>query len=274
MMFFASSQSTICAMHHTDHGPETPLWTTLWQRRYHLSAHEIASLYAQVGRALRQCHLPQQNLLGETHDELVAQFIYLRILRLQDAHREALYGMADHAGPANAMALCNDFQSYMTRCLQAQNPHPKAALNSPDKDITSAQPEQICDSWQKVLAQHGLHLAQVGQAAHAFVATLTLQERVLLCKSWGKAPQGERAGTAWRSAITGQHYRFARLGVLHRGASVSPGYAHTVIGGWMAQTLGLAIEACNTPVITAVLEILGVQASHAQEACTAQTATL
>jgi phage gp37-like protein len=231
-------------------------------------------MYAQVGSALRQCQPPQQGLLGETHDELVAQFIYLRILRLQDTDRAALYSTAEQAEPANAMALCNDFQNYVTSCLQAQHPHPKTALNSPDKDTKSEQSEQINDSRQEVLAQHGLQLAQVGQAACAFVATLTLQERVLLCKSWGTAAQGECSGTAWRSAITVQQYRAGRLGVLHRGASVSPGYAHTVIGSWMAQSLGLVIEACNTPVITAVLDILGMQASHALEVGTAQAATL
>ena len=74
----------------------------LWRRRQQLSPDEMGRMYAIVGDALRACSPPELKVLGESRQELVAQFIYVKVLRL-DADPDVVHlpvagGPAGHPG--------------------------------------------------------------------------------------------------------------------------------------------------------------------------------
>ena len=54
----------------------------LWRRRTQLSGDEMVSMVELVRRALRTYHPLELQALGEDKEELVAQFIYAKVLRL------------------------------------------------------------------------------------------------------------------------------------------------------------------------------------------------
>ena len=63
---------------------QSVLLMDLWRRRHKLNTAEIGLMYDIVQRCLQQSNPPELQLLGETRQELVAQFIYCKVLRLQD----------------------------------------------------------------------------------------------------------------------------------------------------------------------------------------------
>ena len=94
----------------------------LWCRRQGLAPPELARVYDMVQRALQGCAPPELHALGESKQELVLQFIYLKVLRLQDeagdeqAPREQRAG---HSAPSTAFALCAYFRRYLIDCTRA-----------------------------------------------------------------------------------------------------------------------------------------------------------
>ena len=60
----------------------------LWRRRTRLSGDEMVSMVDLVKRALRTYHPLELQALGEDKEELVAQFIFSRVLRLTPGHSD------------------------------------------------------------------------------------------------------------------------------------------------------------------------------------------
>jgi uncharacterized protein len=89
----------------------------LWRRRTRLSADEMVSMVELVKRALRTYHPPELQALGEDKEELVAQFIYAKVLRLAPGHTET-HACADSA-PSNGYAVCAYFRRYLIDCLRS-----------------------------------------------------------------------------------------------------------------------------------------------------------
>jgi hypothetical protein len=118
-------------------------------------------------------------------------------------------------------------------------------------------------TWKACLAEHGLSAAAVQQAARAFIAQLDEPERLLLCEGFGREAEGGLSGIASRHAIASYHYRAGRLGLVHKREALTADYAKTRLGGWLQQTLGIAIERENMAAILQVFKILGAEASYA-----------
>ncbi|WP_295529963.1 hypothetical protein [uncultured Pseudacidovorax sp.] len=242
----------------------------LWRRRQTLAPHEMGRMYGIVGTALGDCHPPELKALGEGRQELVAQFIYLKVLRLdadpEEGEEEGAGGATDraaHSAPSTAFALCAYFRRYLIDCTRATSFRRKLSLGEEVSD------EQLdahlrghrggAGDAAGCLAEHGLSMAGVAEAARRFIAGLGEPERLLLCEGFGR--EAPLSGVAARHAIASYHYRAGRLGLVHRRESLPADYGRTLLGGWIAQTLGIAIEPGNMDAIGAVFEILGAEAS-------------
>ena len=240
----------------------------LWRRRQTLSPDEMGRMYTIVGGALRQCSPPELQVLGEGRQELVAQFIYVKVLRLDADPDEADESALDtpraaHSAPSNAFALCAYFRRFLIDCTRASSFRRKLSIGD---QVTEAQLEAQVgahDDAFDVLGEHGLDMRAVQVAARALIAGLPEPERRLLCEGFGRELAGGLSGVAARHAIASYHYRAGRLGLVHRKDGLPADYARTTRGRWIVQTLGIAIEADNMSAILQVFKILGAEASCA-----------
>lgn len=226
-------------------------------------------MYRMVGGALGSCHPPELRVLGESRAELVAQFIYAKVLRLDADPDEAEEptGEEEHArarsAPSTAFALCAYFRRYLIDCTRASAFRRKLSIGD---QITEDQLEAqvgAAESAEDELAEHGLSAPSVHAAARAFIAGLPEPERILLCEGFGREAAGGLSGIASRHAIASYHYRAGRLGLVHKREGLPADYARTTLGQWITQTLGIAIAAENMGAILQVFKILGAEASYA-----------
>ena len=241
----------------------------LWQHRQALAPQQMGRLYTIVGDALAGCHPPEMQALGEGRQELVAQFIYIKVLRLdvdpddgQDGD-PAPKARGSHSAPSTAFALCAYFRRYLIDCTRASSFRRKLSIGD---EVDDAQLEAQLgehEDAEDCLAEHGLSSARVQAAARAFIAGLDAPERALLCEGFGQEAAGGLSGVAARHAIASYHYRAGRLGLVHKRESLPADYRRTLIGGWLQGTLGLEIEADNMAAILQVFKILGAEASYA-----------
>ena len=238
----------------------------LWRRRQTLAPDEMGRMYHIVGGALKVCNPPELQVLGEGRQELVAQFIYVKVLRLDadpDEADEARDTRSQHSAPSSAFALCAYFRRYLIDCTRASAFRRKLSIGD---QITEDQLEAQLGSYEAdedCLAEHGLNTAGVHAAARAFIAGLAEPERILLCEGFGKEAAGGLSGIASRHAIASYHYRAGRLGLVHKREGLTADYAKTALGGWIQQTLGISIEPENMAAILEVFKILGAEASYA-----------
>ncbi|MEJ8857894.1 hypothetical protein WKW79_25220 [Variovorax robiniae] len=238
----------------------------LWRRRHALGPKEIACMYVIVGGALQGCNPPELNVLGEGRQELVAQFIYVKVLRLDADPDEAEDNGStgdNHSAPSSAFALCAYFRRYLIDCTRASSFRRRLSIGD---QVTEAQLEDQLDRHGdgvgfEVLADHGLSGPAVQAAARALIASLPEPERILLCEGFGR--ENALSGVASRHAIASYHYRAGRLGLVHKREGLPADYAKTTLGQWLTQTLGIAIAPDNMGVILRVFEILGAEASYA-----------
>ena len=247
----------------------------LWRRRQQLSPDEMGRMYAIVGEALRACNPPELKVLGEGRQELVAQFIYVKVLRLDadpDEAEEAKEGGAaadappvrnGHSAPSTAYALCAYFRRYLIDCTRASSFRRKLSIG---EQVSEAQLDAQLGSQgapgDDCLAEHGLSDARVRNAAREFLAGLPEPERLLLCEGFGREAAGGLSGVASRHAIASYHYRAGRLGLVHKREGLPADYAKTLLGGWLQDTLGIAIAPDNMAAILQVFKILGAEASY------------
>ncbi|MBS0342549.1 MAG: hypothetical protein JSS56_18690 [Proteobacteria bacterium] len=244
----------------------------LWRRRQQLSPDEMGRMYAIVGDALRSCSPPELKVLGESRQELVAQFIYVKVLRLdadpdecdEAAAPAAAAAAGANSAPSTAFALCAYFRRYLIDCTRASSFRRKLSIG---EQVSEAQLDAQLGSQDApgddCLAEHGLSDAKVQVLARAFIAALPEPERLLLCEGFGREAAGGLSGVASRHAIASYHYRAGRLGLVHKREGLPADYAKTLLGSWIEHTLGIAIAADNTAAILRVFKILGAEASYA-----------
>src|SRR5690606_20196885 len=122
--------------------------------------------------------------------ELVAQFIYAKVLRLDadpdEADESGRTDRAAHSAPSTAFALCAYFRRYLIDCTRASAFRRKLSIGD---QISERQFEaQIgpADDDGDALADHGLSDAAVQAAARAFIEGLPAPERILLCEGFGR----------------------------------------------------------------------------------------
>jgi hypothetical protein len=239
----------------------------LWRRRQTLSPEEMGEMYRIVGGALQGCNPPELGVLGEGRQELVAQFIYVKVLRLDadpdEAEEAGRRESSSHSAPSSAFALCAYFRRYLIDCTRSSAFRRKVSIG---EQITERELDAQLggeNASHDELAEHGLNAPSVHAAARAFIAALPEPERILLCEGFGREAAGGLSGVASRHAIASYHYRAGRLGLVHKREALPADYARTTLGQWITQTLGIAIEAQNMGAILQVFKILGAEASYA-----------
>lgn len=239
----------------------------LWRKRNTLSAREMGTMYNLVGRALQYCNPPELQVLGEGRQELIAQFIYCKVLRLQGREHDVdRIDPADdgHSAPSSSFALCAYFRRYLIDCTRASSFRRKVSIGDQISEDQLEEKMEAQEDLDTTLAEYGLSSESVAEAANGFILQLGIPERILLCESFGMEAPGGLSGVASRHAISSYHYRAGRLGLVHKRQSLTSDYAKTLLGGWIEQTLGIPIHAENMKAILSVFKILGAQASYAQ----------
>jgi hypothetical protein len=237
----------------------------LWRRRQTLSPAEMGRMYAIVGEALRHCNPPELKVLGEGRAELVAQFIYVKVLRLDADPDEAeeAPASAEHSAPSTAYALCAYFRRYLIDSTRSSAFRRSLSIGDQISDSQFEAQVGSREAAQDCLADHGLSPQRVHDSARALIGQLDEPERLLLCEGFGREAAGGMAGIASRHAIASYHYRAGRLGLVHKREGLPADYAKTTLGGWIQHTLGIAIAPDNMDAILEVFKILGAEASYA-----------
>ncbi len=236
---------------------------SLWRRRQRLSERDVGRIYRLVESALRGYAPPELQALGEGREELVAQFIFSKVLRLDAPGDESEATDDGHSAPSSSYALCAYFRRYLIDCTRASAFRRRVSLA--DESIENHAEERVepGDDLDSSLAEHGLNQQHVAAQAKAFIANLPEPEKLLLCESFGREAAGGLSGVAARHAIASYHYRAGRLGLVHRRENLPADYARTTLGGWIQDSLGIPIDPENMGAILSVFKILGVEASYA-----------
>lgn len=242
----------------------------LWRRRHKLDSSQMARMYDLVQRSLREFSPPELYVLGESKEELVAQFIFAKVLQLntrseindigspQDVENK---GDVQHSAPSNSFALCAYFRRYLIDCTRSAEFRRTVAITDNTQNLLEMTGE-VPESIESHLAEFGLTLDSVSAAARHFIAQLGEPERLLLCEAFGKETPGGLSGVASRHAIASYHYRAGRLGLVFKRESLPSDYGKTTLGQWIEKTLGIPIELENKPIIFSIFQILGAEASY------------
>ncbi|WP_158937460.1 hypothetical protein [Burkholderia sp. S171] len=233
----------------------------LWHRRTALSELETCQIYKMVCHALRAYYPSELRGLAEDKEELIAQFFYSRVLRIDLEHR-ASHASADSA-PSTAYALCAYFRRFLIDCLRSASVQRNVSI---EMDGVQAEVDSRChapgDPVAATLSEHGLSEARVRELAHAFVAALDAPDRIIFAGSLGAAqnhPGGLKA-VADANDVPSYHYRARKLGVTTRKSTTPDEFAATRIGRWITDTLGIEIAAENRDAILVVLNLLALEA--------------
>lgn len=232
----------------------------------------MASLYTIVRHALTGYHPFELQALGEDKEELISQFLYFKVFRLETARASAASPIVNfplHSAPSNRHAVCTYFRRYLIDCLRSASHRYNVSLDEGDVMVELEQDTALhADPVGTVLFQYGLDEARVRASANQFVGQLDERDRLLLAGSlgWLSNEKGGLSGIAARYGIASYHYRARKLGVTLRKDSMPSDFARTGIGQWIEHTLSIPIAADNRLAILAVLGILSEQSqAQAQE---------
>ena len=235
----------------------------LWRRRMRLSEDEMVSMYGLVQHALHAYHPPELHALREDKDELVAQFIYSKVLRLEpdraDSHARP------ESAPSTIYAICAYFRRYLIDCLRSavHQRHVSIEAEGIEQEV-NMHAHAVEDPIEFVLMQYALDESRVRRAAAAFIAGLDDADRVILGGSlgWCSGRKGGLSGVAAMHRVSSHHYRAVKLGVTVRKTATSADFAQSKIGRWLSDKLGIAISVDNRAAILIVLNLLAEESNE------------
>ncbi|TKC92413.1 hypothetical protein FAZ69_01675 [Trinickia terrae] len=248
--------------HDFSHSDNT-LLPDLWRRRNQLSGDEMVSMCELVRSALRAYHPLELHALAEDKEELVAQFIYAKVLRLEPGHAES-HACPDSA-PSSRYAICAYFRRYLIDCLRSASHQRNVSMEVEgiEQEI-DAHAHALEDPVDGVLKQYGLDEARVREAARRFIAGLDAPEQVVLAGSlgWGSETKGGLSRIAAQHRVPSYHYRAVKLGVTMKKTAQADDFSNTKIGRWLVDALGIDIHIENREAILVALNLLAVEASR------------
>jgi hypothetical protein len=247
-------------MHARAASPDTAILPDLWRRRTHLSHDEMVSMYHLVRGALRAYHPLELQALREDKEELVAQFIYAKVLRLEPGHTTAK--SSAESAPSNNYAICAYFRRYLIDCLRSASHQRNVSMEVGGIDQqVDERAQAIEDPVSSVLLQYGLDEARVRRMARTFIRALDRHERVVLAGTLGR-DSGRKGGLSRIAAdhkVPSYHYRAVKLGVALRKTARPADFAATKIGCWLTDAVGIAISVEHRPVMLVVLDLLAAE---------------
>jgi hypothetical protein len=222
----------------------------------------MASIYTVVRRALQGYYPCELQALGEDREELISQFIYFKVFRLEASHAHP-ESFPRHSAPSNGHAVCAYFRRYLIDCLR--NAAHQRNVSFDDENVLAEVEQQGAmqsDPVGSVLVQYGLDEPTVRESAECFIAGLDECDWLLLAGSlgWLSNEKGGLSRIATRYQIASYHYRARKLGVTLKKGALPADFAATSIGEWIEHTLGIDIAVENRVAILIVLGILSEQA--------------
>jgi hypothetical protein len=244
-------------------GQETSILSDLWRRRTHLSGEEMAMMYSLVIGALRPYHPLELQSLREDKEELVAQFIYAKVLRLEPGHTYS--NACAESAPSSNYAVCAYFRRYLIDCLRsARHQHDVSIEIDGIGQEVDEHARALDDPIESVLMQYGLDEPGVRHLARKFINSLDDHERVVLAGSlgWCSGCKGGLSGIAERHRVPSYHYRAVKLGVTLKKSARPADFAETKIGRWLSEVVGIKIATENRTVILLILNLLGAESSE------------
>ncbi|WP_233888776.1 hypothetical protein [Paraburkholderia flagellata] len=249
-------------------GQETVALPDLWRRRTQLSSDEMAVMYDLVRGALRPYHPLELQSLREDKEELVAQFIYAKVFRLEPGRARST-ASADSA-PSNNYALCAYFRRYLIDCLRSASHQHNVSIET--EGIGQEVDEHtytLGDPIQSELIQYGLDEYRVRLLAQRFIGELDRHEKIVLAGSFGRyrGLRGGLSGVAAQYGVPSYHYRALKLGVVLKKSARPEDFAATKIGRWITEEVGIAIATENRAAISLVLNLLGAESSEHTSLC-------
>jgi len=242
--------------------PDITLLPDLWRRRTRLSNLEMGYVYLLVRNALHAYDPSELRALREDKEDLVAQFIFSKVLRLDMIRHDDV--AASESAPTNQYALCAYFRRYLIDRLRNASHQRDVSI---EIDGVAAQVDARMQSREEsaeaILAEHGLDEARVRSQARAFVKALDMPDRFMLAGSLGacSGQKGGLKGVADQHGVHSYHHRARKLGVAMKKSATPADFAQTRIGCWLSDVLHLSITADNREVILAVLDLLAAEAN-------------
>ncbi|MCC8392537.1 hypothetical protein LJ656_08045 [Paraburkholderia sp. MMS20-SJTR3] len=244
-------------------GEEASILSDLWRRRMHLTGEEMATMYSLVIDALRPYHPLELQSLREDKEELVAQFIYTKVLRLEPGHTYS--NACPESAPSSNYAVCAYFRRYLIDCLRsASHQHDISIEVEGIGQEVDQHAQALDDPVQSVLMQYGLDEPCVRRLAREFINSLDHHERVVLAGSlgWGSGRKGGLSGIAARHRVPSYHYRAVKLGVTLKKSARPADFAATKIGRWLSEVVGITIARENQTAILLIFNLLGAESSE------------
>lgn len=234
----------------------------LWHRRAELSGDEMGCMYQLVWRALCAYYPSELRSLREDKEELIAQFIYSKVLRLDGKGTDSYSSL--ESAPSTPSAICAYFRRYLIDCLRSASHRRNISIEAEDiaADLDT-RAHSLEDPVQAVLRQHGLDEARVRRDARAFIGALDEPDRIILAASLGSHSdaKGGLKRIAEQHRVPSYHHRALKLGVTLKKTAERTQFARTKIGHWLSDVLGIEINADNSQVILTVLNLLGAESS-------------
>ncbi len=241
----------------------------LWNRRRDLDQAGWTRLYEISATVLRNYKPRELAGLPEDREVYVLDFFQDKVFRLDSLSR------CDHVG-----ALRLYYQHYLRdliRSKQARAGHEVADEHDPEResppsldearDAAAGNPDPFVE-----LTEAGFALTEVAASASAWLAAS--EEWVRLFVALSNCPDATRSEPlvylARRKGIKSQAYKAEKLGFNWRGGDVD-GFAGTLLGRWIVDSLGIELIPENSPLILGVLKILCFEAlswAEQQEAAT------
>lgn len=235
----------------------------LWRRRTQLSDEEMVSMYLHVQKALQPYYPPELRALREEKDELIAQFFYSKVLRLDQSHGQSR--ACPESAPSTHYAICTYFRRYLIDCLRsaAHQRHVSIELEGVERQV-DIRAHALCDPVESVLTEYALSETRVRQSAKTFIGSLDRADRIILAGSLGQQPEhkGGLSSVASAHRVPSYHYRAVKLGVTVKKTSSSDGFANSKIGRWLTDVLGIAISVDNRSIILVILNLLAEESSQ------------
>lgn len=231
----------------------------LWQRRHKVNQSEMLELYQLVQAALAHYSPVELQALGDTKEELVAQFIFTKVLLLE-RNADRVCEPAAHSAPSNAYAVCAYFRRFLIDCLRSAC-HQRCVsleISGVAQEMEESHNAPVDDPVRLALADFGLTETIVAYGARRFIESLDDSDRLLLEGTLGSMA-GNKGGLSQVAAthkIASYHYRAGKLGVTLRKGAVPADFEQTRIGRWIRIDLGIDIRAENQAAIGYVLGIL------------------
>ena len=241
----------------------------LWSRRRDLDEAGWTRLYKISATVLMNYKPRDLAGLPEDRDVYIAEFFQDKVFRLDSLTR------CDHVG-----ALRLYYQRYLRdliRSKQARASHEVAGEHDPAHESPSSLDEAPDAAASRLdpfaeLAEAGFAPTEVAASASAWLAAS--EEWVRLFVALSNCPDATLSEPlvhlAKRKGIKSQAYKAEKLGFNWRGGDVD-GFAGTLLGRWIVDSLGIELIPENSPLILGVLKILCFEAlswAEQQEAAT------